>query len=67
MIGTLVLGALMGGAVAYFYGDQLRTYLNNPDLARRRVTETMDSVAESMQSAKEGFDSGIGARERPLR
>jgi hypothetical protein len=66
MIGTFVMGALMGGAVAYLYGDQLRTYLNTTDLGRR-ATKSMQSAAESMQSAKEGFESGIGGRERPLR
>jgi hypothetical protein len=69
MIGTFILGALTGGAVAYFYGDQLRGYLDDTSrTARNRVADTMQSAAEGLHSAKEAaketFETGMGGRER---
>jgi hypothetical protein len=72
MIGTLVIGALMGGAVAYLYGDQLRGFLDDKTrTARTRAADTLQSAAEGLHSAKETaketFESGFGGRERSAR
>jgi hypothetical protein len=68
MITTFVFGAVAGGAVAYFYGDQIRSYLNSTSRrVRNRAADTLQSAAEGVQSAKETFESEIGRRDRSAR
>ena len=61
-----ILGAIIGGAAVWLYGDQMRTYLNYLDdktrQARSKAADTLQAAAEGLQSAKGTLEGGIGSR-----
>ena len=65
MIGTFLMGIIMGGAAVYFYGPQIREYLDDKTrTARTRAADTLQSAAEGLQSAKESVEGGLGGQKR---
>lgn len=51
MIG-FVLGAIVGGAAMYFYGERIRDYADQTTRgARDRAADTLHAAADSLQAA----------------
>jgi hypothetical protein len=58
VIGTFIVGAMVGGAAMYFYGEQIRGYLDQTARsARERAAGTLQSASEGLQSAKQRMES----------
>lgn len=62
MIGAFVLGAVVGGTVVWYYGPQVRTYVDETTRSMRsRAADTLQSAAETLQSAKQTVEPGPGS------
>jgi hypothetical protein len=58
VIGSFVLGAIMGGAAMWFYGREIRDYVGTATRdARTKAADTLHSAAEGLQAAKERAES----------
>ena len=65
MIGSFLMGIIMGGAAVYFYGPQMRQYLDEKTrTARSRAADTLQSAAEGLQSAKDTIEGGVSGQKR---
>lgn len=52
MIGTLILGAIIGGTAMYFYGREITTYVDKTTRgAREKAADTLHAAAGGLQSA----------------
>jgi hypothetical protein len=64
----LILGAIIGGAAVWLYGDQMRTYLTYLDdktrEARSKAADTLQAAAEGLQSAKTTVEGGLSGGRR---
>lgn len=61
MIGSFILGALVGGAAVWYYGREIRRFLDeNTEPVRRRAAETLQAAADTLQSPRTGTGSGPG-------
>ena len=66
MIGSFILGALTGGAIVWFYGRDIREYVDDKtSTVRTRAADTLQSAAEGLQSAKDKIETGLGGSRRP--
>lgn len=66
MIGAFVLGAVVGGTVVWYYGPQVRTYVDETSRSMRsRAADTLQSAAETLQSAKQAVEPGSGGSSTP--
>lgn len=67
MVRSFLVGAIVGGAVVWLYGREIRQFIDDRTLtARTRAAETLKSAAEGVQSAKEKIEGGlIGGEGRP--
>lgn len=67
MIGSLIFGALIGGAAVWFYRDQMKAYLDDKTRsARTRAADTLQAASEGLQGSKETLEGGLG-KERRIR
>jgi hypothetical protein len=65
MIGSFLMGIIMGGAAVYFYGPQIREYLDEKTkTARSRAADTLQAASEGLQAAKETVEGGLGGQKR---
>ena len=65
MIGGFLMGVILGGAAVYFYGPQIREFLDEKTrTARSRAADTLQSASESLQSAKESVEGGLSGQKR---
>jgi hypothetical protein len=65
MVGTFLMGIIMGGAAVYFYGPQIREFLDDKSrTVRSRAADGLQSAAEGLQSAKESVEGGLGGQKR---
>jgi hypothetical protein len=66
MIGSFLLGALVGAAAMWLYGRDIVLYVDERTRsARTRVAETLQSAAETLQGSKQppvGGEGGPGER-----
>lgn len=71
MIGSFVLGMMVGGAAVWLWGEQMREYVDDKTWAiRARAAEGLGAAADTLHSAKEtiedgfsGAPPGVGGRE----
>lgn len=65
MIGSFIVGAIMGGAAVWLYGREIREYVEDRTRgARDKAADTLQAAAEGLQSAKEKVEGGLGGKER---
>jgi hypothetical protein len=65
VITGFLMGAVVGGAAVWFYGTQMRQYLDDKTrTARSRAADTLQAAAETLQSAKDTVEGGLGGKER---
>ena len=65
MLGTFLMGIIMGGAAVYFYGPQIREYLDEKTkAARARAADTLQAASEGLQSAKDTVEGGLSGQKR---
>lgn len=65
MIGSFLMGVIMGGAAVYFYGPQIREYLDEKTkTARSRAADTLQAASEGLQAAKETVEGGLSGQKR---
>lgn len=66
MIGSFLLGALVGAATMWLYGRDIVLYVDERTRsARTHVAETLQSAAEMVQGSKQppaGSEGGLGER-----
>lgn len=64
MIKSFVAGAIAGGVVMWFWGDQVREVLDEATTGvRTRTAEQLQGVADRVQSVADTVDHGLsGAR-----
>lgn len=63
VIGSFVLGAIVGGAAVWLYGPQIRAFVEDRTrTARGRAAGTLQAASEGLQAAKEKLEGerGIG-------
>jgi hypothetical protein len=66
MIGSFIVGALTGGAIVWFYGRDIRRFMDDKtSTVRTRAADTLQSAAEGLQSAKDKIEAGLGGQRRP--
>lgn len=59
MIGSFILGAIVGGAAVWYYGPQVRTYVDETSRSvRSRAADTLQTAAETLQSARQAVEPG---------
>jgi hypothetical protein len=55
-----MLGALIGAGAVWFYGPQIREFLNDQtQAARSRAAESLQAASEGLQSAKDRLEGGL--------
>src|SRR5262249_44375016 len=60
VIKSFILGAIAGGAVMWFYGEQIReTFDDATSNVRTRTAERMHNVADTLQSVADTVDQGL--------
>ena len=65
MVGTFLMGIIMGGAAVYFYGPQIREFLDEKTkTARTRAADTLQAASEGLQSAKDTIEGGVSGQKR---
>lgn len=68
MVKTFVLGAIAGGAVVWFWGREIREFIDSQTSGIRETTagklqaaaDGLQTVASGIQSAKNTIESGLG-------
>jgi hypothetical protein len=57
-----IFGMIVGGAAVYFYGRQIREYVDETTRgARDRAADTLHAAAEGLQTARERVDTAADA------
>jgi hypothetical protein len=65
MIGSFILGALTGGAIVWFYGRDIRQFVDEKtSTVRTRAADTLQSAAQGLQSAKDRIEGGFSGERR---
>jgi len=60
VIGSFVLGMMVGGAAVWFWGEQMREYVDDKTWAiRARAAEGLGAAADTLHSAKETIEGGF--------
>lgn len=60
MIGTFILGTMVGAAAVWFYGPQIREFLDDRTrTARSRAAHTLQAASEGLQTAKDRLEGGL--------
>jgi hypothetical protein len=59
VIGTFIIGAIVGGAAVWYYGPQMRAHLEESTReVRSRAADTLQSAAEGLQSVRQSVAPG---------
>jgi hypothetical protein len=66
VIKSFLAGAIAGGAIMWFWGDQLREAVDDATSGvRTRTAEQLQGVADTLQSVADTVDQGLtGAQQR---
>jgi hypothetical protein len=65
VIGSFLMGVIMGGAAVWFYGPQIRQFVDDKtQTARNRAVDTLQAASEGLQTAKETLEGGLSGKER---
>lgn len=60
MIGGFVLGAVTGAALVWFYGQEIREYIDyRTQKARARAAQTLGAAAGGLEAAREKLEAGL--------
>jgi hypothetical protein len=60
VIGSFVLGMIVGGAAVWVWGEQMREYIDDKTWAvRARAADGLGAAADTLQTAKETIESGF--------
>ena len=66
MIKSFLAGAIAGGTVMWFWGDQVREVLDEATSGvRTRTAEQLHGVADTLQSVADTVDHGLSGAQRP--
>lgn len=66
MIKSFLAGAIAGGVVMWFWGDQVRDVLDEATSGvRTRTAEQLQGVADRLQTVAETVDQGLSAAQQP--
>ena len=65
---SFILGALAGGAIVWFWGREIREYIDEQTVGMRQglavrlqaAADALQSTANTLQSAKHTIQSGLG-------
>lgn len=61
MVKSFVMGAITGGAIVWFWGTELREFLDAQTHELRGVAaDRLQSAADGLQAAKETIETGFG-------
>jgi hypothetical protein len=68
LVKGFILGAVTGGAIVWFWGREIREYIDERTLGLRRAVaarlqaaaDSLQATADKLQSAKETIESGLG-------
>jgi hypothetical protein len=61
----LIFGALVGAAVMWLYGDQIRQSLDETTrTARAKAADALNAASEGLQATKETLESGFAGTRR---
>ncbi len=64
MIGSFLFGAILGGAAVWFYGRELREFIDDRTRAARgRAADTLQAASQGLQAAKESLEGGLSGKE----
>jgi hypothetical protein len=59
VIRSFIVGAIVGGAAVWYFGPQMREYVDQTTHGvRARAADAMQSAAETLQSAKQTVEPG---------
>jgi hypothetical protein len=62
VIKSFLAGAIAGGVVMWFWGDQIREAIDDATSGvRTRAAEQLQGVAETLQSVADTVDQGLSA------
>lgn len=57
VIGSFLLGALLGGAAVWLYGREIRELLDDKTrVARSRLAESLHAAAEGLEAARDRIE-----------
>jgi hypothetical protein len=60
VVGSFMLGMIVGGAAVWFWGEQMREYVDDKTWAMRaRAAEGLGAAADTLQSARETVEGGV--------
>jgi hypothetical protein len=66
MIKSFLVGAIAGGMVMWFWGDQVREVLDDATSGvRTRTAEQLQGVADTLQSVADTVDQGLSGAQQP--
>jgi hypothetical protein len=68
LVKGFILGAVTGGAIVWFWGREIREYIDERTLGLRQAmaarlqaaADSLQATADKLQSAKETIESGLG-------
>lgn len=60
MVGSFMLGVIVGGAAVWLWGEQMREYVDDKTWAvRARAAEGLGAAADTLKSAKATIEGGL--------
>ena len=66
MIKSFLMGAIAGGVVMWFWGDQVRDAVDDATSGvRTRAAEQLQGVADTLQSVADTVDQGLSGAQQP--
>ncbi len=66
MIKSFLVGAIAGGVVMWFWGDQIREAVDEATSGvRTRTAEQLQGVADTLQSVADTVDQGLSGTPQP--
>jgi DUF438 domain-containing protein len=66
VIKSFLAGAIAGGVVMWFWGDQVREVLDEATSGvRTRTAEQLQGVADRLQSVADTVDQGLSGAQQP--
>ena len=65
MIKSLFVGAVVGGAVVWIYGDRIRDYIDDVTMnVRERAAARLETAAERLQTVTDTVEDGLSKASR---
>jgi hypothetical protein len=61
VVKSFVLGAITGGALVWFWGPEIREFIDAQTLGLRgAAADRLQTAADTLQAAKETIETGLG-------